>query len=57
MQTETVQESVERENDRGHPEDVTGLRVYFVLPKGAYATTVLGAVFQLSEPVLADSPA
>lgn len=32
--------------------DVTGLRVYFVLPKGAYATTVLGTVFDLSEPVL-----
>jgi tRNA pseudouridine13 synthase len=28
-------------------EQADGIRVYFVLPKGAYATTVLGAVFRL----------
>ncbi|MBL8612721.1 MAG: tRNA pseudouridine(13) synthase TruD [Myxococcales bacterium] len=33
--------------------DVTSLRVYFVLPRGAYATTVLGGVFDLREPALA----
>jgi tRNA pseudouridine13 synthase len=34
-------------DDAGHAPDC--LRVYFVLPKGGYATTVLGAVFALGE--------
>jgi len=33
--------------DSGHQTDC--VRVYFVLPKGAYATTVLAAVFELGE--------
>jgi tRNA pseudouridine13 synthase len=35
-------------------EQADGVRVYFVLPKGAYATTVLGAVFRLES--LPDGP-
>ena len=33
--------------DSGHAPDC--FRVYFVLPKGGYATTVLGAVFALRQ--------
>ncbi len=42
MRVETAVTQIERE-------DVASLRVYFVLPKGAYATTVLGAAIAVTD--------
>ena len=42
------------ETDPGHA--AVSVRVQFVLPKGAYATTVLGAAFDLTTERDADSP-
>ena len=43
-------EAEKAESARGlGPEQGSSIRVYFVLPKGAYATTVLGGVFRLEE--------
>jgi tRNA pseudouridine13 synthase len=40
---------VEPLNDGASEEELQGLRVYFVLPKGAYATTVLSSAVALEE--------
>jgi tRNA pseudouridine13 synthase len=44
-------ESPAPEGEKGAPgrEQDSSIRVYFVLPKGAYATTVLGGAFRLEE--------
>jgi len=45
---------VEAVTPRPEEEQAEGLRVYFVLPKGAYATTVLEAAIRLEQPSATD---